>query len=487
MASASRSPARRRGRSAEDRDTPSDFFPRLAAHWKRAYTQHPAGWTAWVLSPDMKLPGAMRLKAVAARADVERADRMPAVPLRAGGRLGALKYRQRYRAASTTAGAAHEDRLFRHRPDGRGLRAPRARQRPRGQRLEPQPAKARALEALGARAFDDPAAALAGAERIHLSLADDASVDAVLEPIAAAIPASHLDRRPHHHRGAPTAERVARWNARGQDLRARAGVHGARQRAEGTGLMLVSGEKSRHDALLPALQQMTGKVLYLGAAPERAAAFKLFGNLTLIGILGVLGDVNRLAHAVGISTEEAFSLFQHFNPGQIAAGARGADRRGRVQHAVVRDRDGAQGRAADDRGGAARRRRPVRDARRGGDVRRRHRARRRRAGRGRRGALRPLGARAAFSKAAMIEQHLDIATADGAMNSFVVHPEEGGPFPVVLFYMDAPGKREELHDMARRLAAVGYYVVLPNLYYRHTRDFQLMERTEAGDGRRCSS
>ena len=79
----------------------------------------------------------------------------------------------------------------------------------------------------------------------------------------------------------------------------------------------------------------------------------------------------------------------------------------------------------------------------------------------------------------MIEHHIDIATADGAMNSFVVHPEEGGPFPVVLFYMDAPGKREELHDMARRLAAVGYCVVLPNLYYRRTRDFWLTERTEA--------
>jgi putative N6-adenine-specific DNA methylase len=48
--------------SAEDRDTPSDFFARLAGHWKRAYTQHTAGWTAWVLSPDMKLPSAMRLK-----------------------------------------------------------------------------------------------------------------------------------------------------------------------------------------------------------------------------------------------------------------------------------------------------------------------------------------------------------------------------------------------------------------------------------------
>ena len=79
----------------------------------------------------------------------------------------------------------------------------------------------------------------------------------------------------------------------------------------------------------------------------------------------------------------------------------------------------------------------------------------------------------------MIEHHLDIATADGAMNSFVVHPEEGGPFPVVLFYMDAPGKREELHDMARRIASVGYFVVLPNLYYRRTRDFWLQERTEA--------
>lgn len=80
----------------------------------------------------------------------------------------------------------------------------------------------------------------------------------------------------------------------------------------------------------------------------------------------------------------------------------------------------------------------------------------------------------------MIEAHPDIATADGVMNSFVVHPEEGGPFPVVLFYMDAPGKREELHDMARRLAAVGYCVVLPNLYYRRSRDFVLKERTEAG-------
>jgi putative N6-adenine-specific DNA methylase len=45
-----------------NKDLPDDFFMRLSAHWKRAYTQHPAGWTAYVLSPDMKLPNAMRLK-----------------------------------------------------------------------------------------------------------------------------------------------------------------------------------------------------------------------------------------------------------------------------------------------------------------------------------------------------------------------------------------------------------------------------------------
>jgi putative N6-adenine-specific DNA methylase len=46
----------------ENRRAPGDFFSRLAAHWKRAYTAHPAGWTAWILSPDLRLPSAMRLK-----------------------------------------------------------------------------------------------------------------------------------------------------------------------------------------------------------------------------------------------------------------------------------------------------------------------------------------------------------------------------------------------------------------------------------------
>jgi len=66
----------------------------------------------------------------------------------------------------------------------------------------------------------------------------------------------------------------------------------------------------------------------------------------------------------------------------------------------------------------------------------------------------------------MIEETIDIQTRDGVCTTFIVHPDRGGPFPPVLFYMDAPAIREELRDMARRLASAGYYVVLPNLYYR---------------------
>jgi carboxymethylenebutenolidase len=66
----------------------------------------------------------------------------------------------------------------------------------------------------------------------------------------------------------------------------------------------------------------------------------------------------------------------------------------------------------------------------------------------------------------MIDQQIEIPTRDGHTTTFISHPERGGPHPVILFYMDAPAIREELRDMARRLATSGYYVMLPNLYYR---------------------
>ena len=66
----------------------------------------------------------------------------------------------------------------------------------------------------------------------------------------------------------------------------------------------------------------------------------------------------------------------------------------------------------------------------------------------------------------MKERTIDIPTHDGAMPTFITHPELSGPHPAVILYMDAPGFREELKDFARRIGTVGYYCMLPNLYYR---------------------
>jgi 3-hydroxyisobutyrate dehydrogenase len=177
--------------------------------------------------------------------------------------------------------------------------------------------KARALSHYGAKAVASPAEAIAGAESIHVSLSDDASVDGVLEPLANAIPAEswivdHTTTAP-----TPTRERAVRWAGRGKRF-----VHAPVFMAPanclaGTGLMLLCGPQATHEALLPLLKTMTGNVMYLGAAPDRAAAFKLFGNMTLLLMLGALTDVNRLAHACGIATADAYSLFQQFNPGMM--------------------------------------------------------------------------------------------------------------------------------------------------------------------------
>lgn len=66
----------------------------------------------------------------------------------------------------------------------------------------------------------------------------------------------------------------------------------------------------------------------------------------------------------------------------------------------------------------------------------------------------------------MRERDIDVATADGRMPVFITAPERDAPHATVIMYMDGPGIREELRDMARRIGTVGYYVMLPNLFYR---------------------
>ena len=69
----------------------------------------------------------------------------------------------------------------------------------------------------------------------------------------------------------------------------------------------------------------------------------------------------------------------------------------------------------------------------------------------------------------MHERIVPVPTTAGKMETFITQPEEGSPFPAVVIYMDFWGVREELFDIARRVGTVGYYCMVPDLYYRQGR------------------
>jgi len=61
---------------------------------------------------------------------------------------------------------------------------------------------------------------------------------------------------------------------------------------------------------------------------------------------------------------------------------------------------------------------------------------------------------------------IEIKTDDGTCPAYVFHPAGSGPWPGVLVYMDGIGMRPALHAIAERIASGGYYVLLPDLFYR---------------------
>ena len=183
-------------------------------------------------------------------------------------------------------------------------------------------AKARELEPLGASVATSPAAAVDGADRVHLVLPDDAVVAAIVEQMApglknGAIVVDHSTTLPE-----ATSQRSRRLRTQGIRY-LHAPVFMSPQMAEsGVGLMIVSGAQEEFDEVRAGLERMTGEVWYVGERPDLAAAYKLFGNCMLFAISGGLADIIAMARANGIDPLEVLSLFTKFQAGNII-GARG--------------------------------------------------------------------------------------------------------------------------------------------------------------------
>ncbi len=173
--------------------------------------------------------------------------------------------------------------------------------------------KAKALEPLGVRAADTVAGAVAGAERVHLVLADDAVVDAVLEAagdsLGRALVVDHSTTAP-----SATAARAKRLAGRGVAFLHAPVFMTPKMCREAGGMMLAAGPRATFERAEPALRAMTGRLDYLGERPDLAAAHKLFGNAMIMALCGGLADVYAMASALGIEATDAHALFAKFNP-----------------------------------------------------------------------------------------------------------------------------------------------------------------------------
>jgi 3-hydroxyisobutyrate dehydrogenase len=175
--------------------------------------------------------------------------------------------------------------------------------------------KAKALEPFGAKAFDNVADAVKDADRIHLTLKDDQSVDEILDKAKAGFKtgAVIIDHTTTSAKGA--AARTEQWKQRGYTYLHAPVFMGPQNALESTGYMLVSGDKDVINKVEPELAKMTGKVIYFGADTNKAAGMKLLGNLFLIAMTAGVADVLALAKSLNIHTDEVAQLFDAWNPG----------------------------------------------------------------------------------------------------------------------------------------------------------------------------
>jgi 3-hydroxyisobutyrate dehydrogenase len=173
--------------------------------------------------------------------------------------------------------------------------------------------KSEPLALLGATAAESPAEAVRGAERVHLVLHDDDSVDELIAEFQAAlhpeaIVIDHTTTLP-----ARTAARAATLDAAGIKYLHAPVMMGPGAARTAKGLMLVAGPTGRVDVVRDALAEMTGELWHVGERTDLAAVYKLFGNAASLSVVGVLADVMRMADAADVERSGVLEMLAKVN------------------------------------------------------------------------------------------------------------------------------------------------------------------------------
>ncbi len=173
------------------------------------------------------------------------------------------------------------------------------------------------LEEAGASVCATPAAAIAGADLIHIALKDDASVDDVLSAADPKPGQIFIDHTTTSKDGA--VQRTKYWNSKGVTYQHAPVFMGPSNARDSTGLMLISGERVVVEELAPYLSRMTGKLIDLGDEPGKAAAIKLAGNAYLVCYAFSLRESMGVAKSLGLTTSDLQGLFKEWNPAAMTA------------------------------------------------------------------------------------------------------------------------------------------------------------------------
>jgi 3-hydroxyisobutyrate dehydrogenase-like beta-hydroxyacid dehydrogenase len=165
----------------------------------------------------------------------------------------------------------------------------------------------------GARVAASVADAVRDADRVHLVLLDDDTVDAVCDAARESLPRGAVMLDHTTTQPARTAARAARLAEEGIAYLHAPVMMGPPAARSAKGLMLAAGPQAAFNRVRDEVSRMTGELWYLGERADLAAVYKLVGNAMILGAVGLLGDIMHLVDAAGVPRSGALEMLNKVN------------------------------------------------------------------------------------------------------------------------------------------------------------------------------